>query len=95
MSKYIIRMESVDNDAEFKNYFGEGIQCDGFCIIAKQDGGNNVSIHKMSIDMISDAIANSDNLLSAAILGKAKRDIKEMDKYKAKSAISELLKALT
>ena len=94
MSKYIIKIESKDNDTEFKEAFGKGMECDGFCIIAKQEDGHNVAIHGMSVDMIADSIAASDSLLSAAILGKAKREIKTINKPRAEDALRKLLNGL-
>lgn len=80
MGKYIIRIEAMDGEGkELRDTYGEGIECDGFCIIGDLPDRRKVAIHGMSIDMLSDAIRSSDQLLSAGILAKAKKDITDMN----------------
>ena len=80
MARYLITLKSLDNDPEFDEKFNDGIEADGFTIIADHDGdGSTVAIHRMSIDTISGAMAASTQLLSAGILANAKREIKKLN----------------
>lgn len=78
MGKYLVRVESMDMDERLDQRYTDGIECEGFALIA--DGGDQsiVAIHRMSVDGISDAMKNEDKLLSAAILAKAKREITDI-----------------
>ena len=76
MGKYRIRIESMDHDEVLDSEFVEGVECDGFVVLAhKGDGCQNV-IHKVSIDIISDMITSNKKLMAAGILAKAKEDVK-------------------
>ena len=92
MGKYLIRIESMDGrlEPELEETYGQGIECDGFCIIGDTAERNSVAIHHMSVDSMSAAISGCDNLLSAAILAKAKREIIDMNKRKAANALNKL-----
>lgn len=82
MGKYMIRVESMDgNDLEVDERFGEGIECDGFCVLAQVDDKNStVAIHNMNIDGISDVIKGNSHVLAAGILAKAKKDVVDVCK---------------
>ena len=75
MGKYLIRVESMDHDEALDERYGNGIECDGFALIADSGKGYTTAIHKMSVDSISDGIKGDEKLISAAILAKAKREI--------------------
>ena len=92
MGKYIIRVESVERDEAFDKRYAEGIECDGFVILAdKGDDESCVAIHHMNVDGISDIISCNGDMLSAAILAKAKVDIGEASK---KSRMKDMLGSL-
>jgi hypothetical protein len=76
MGKYLIRVESMDHDEVLDRDFVEGIECDGFVVLAHMDEGCKVILHKVSIDIISDIIASSKKMMAAGILAKAKVDVK-------------------
>jgi hypothetical protein len=76
MGKYLIRVESMDHDEVLDNEFVEGIECDGFVVLANKGEGCQVVLHKVSIDIISDIIASNKKMMAAAILAKAKMDVK-------------------
>ena len=77
MGKYRIRIESMDHDEVLNSEYVEGIECDGFAVLAHKGEGCNVMLHKVSIDTISDMIASSKKLMAAGILAKAKVDVKD------------------
>lgn len=76
MGKYRIRIESTDHDEVLDSEFVEGIECDGFVVLAHNGDGCKVILHKVSIDIISDMIASSKKMMAAGILAKAKVDVK-------------------
>lgn len=76
MGKYRIRIESMDHDEVLNSEFVEGVECDGFAVLAHQGDGCKVMLHHVSIDIISDMIASSKKLMAAGILAKAKVDVK-------------------
>lgn len=77
MGKYRIWIESMDHDEVLDSKFVEGVECDGFVVLAPKGEGCNVMLHKVSIDTISDMIASSKKLMAAGILAKAKVDVKD------------------
>lgn len=94
MGKYLIRVESMDHDEQLDQRYQKGIECDGFVIMADKGEGAMTSMHKVSIDTISDMIQGDSKLMQAAILADAKRrimDIAMKDKAESKA---EALKAL-
>ena len=80
MGKYRILFESMEDNQEFNEAFGKGIECEGFCVIADTGEGYAEAIHHMSVDIIANGILNSKNLTSAAVLAKARREIAEINK---------------
>ena len=94
MGKYLIRVESMDHDEVLDSEYVEGVECDGFVVLAHNGDGCKVILHNVSIDTISDMIKCNSNLMQAGILAEAKRKIMEMAmKDKAESNV-EALKAL-
>lgn len=65
----------MDHDEALDERYGNGIECDGFALVADCGERYTTAIHKMSVDGISDGIKGDDKLMSAAILAKAKREI--------------------
>ena len=94
MGKSLIRVESMDMDEKLDRRYADGIEADGFAIIADREDDTSVAVHGMSIDMLSDAFAHNDQLLSAGILAKAKYDIVKLNMRKAASKLSELFAGL-
>ncbi len=78
MGKYLIRIESMDHDEVLDSEFVEGIECDGFVVLAHKDDGCQVAIHNVNVDMISDMIAGSRKVMAASVLAKGKREAADM-----------------
>ena len=76
MGKYRIRIESMDHDEVLDSEYVEGVECDGFVVLAHNGDGGKVILHEVSIDIISDMIASSKKMMAAGILAKAKVDVK-------------------
>ena len=91
MAKYRIRIEALDPAEELRAEYRIGIECDGFTIIGDLEDGSDYSIHMMSTVDIAAALANDEELLSAAIIAKAmaeaKRMAREMKSGKALEAL--------
>lgn len=75
MGKYLIKVESMDMTDKMDERYENGIECDGFVLIADNGEGYTTAIHKMSVDDISDCIKGDSKMMSAAILANAKREI--------------------
>ena len=71
----MIKVESMDHDEALDERYGNGIECDGFALVADCGERYTTAIHKMSVDSISDGIKGDNKMMSAAILAKAKREI--------------------
>lgn len=94
MGKYLIKVESMDHDEQLDQVYQDGIECDGFVIMADKGEGATVAVHGVSIDDISDMIQGESKLRQAGILAEAKRRIMDIAmKDKAESKV-EALKAL-
>ena len=83
MAKYRIMVEEIPEagearDEEFAEKFSKGIECDGFTFMAHKKDSFDVGIHNMNVDGISDGMKNSTQLMMAAVLAKAKRDVVEI-----------------
>jgi hypothetical protein len=78
MGKYRIRVESMDHDEVLDSEFVEGIECDGFVVLAHKGEGCQVAIHQVNVDMISDMIAGSRKVMAASVLAKGKREAADM-----------------
>jgi len=94
MGKYLIKVESMDHDEVIEQQYQEGIECDGFVIMADKGKGATVALHAVSVDTISDMINGDSKMIQAGILADAKRRIMDIAmKDKAESKV-EALKAL-
>lgn len=94
MGKYLIKVESMDHDEVIEQQYQEGIECDGFVIMADKGKGATVALHAVSVDTISDMINGDSKMIQAGILADAKRRIMDIVmKDKAESKV-EALKAL-
>ena len=78
MGKYLIRVESMDMDEAIDAKFADGIECDGFVVLAHKGEDCQVSIHQVNVDMISDMIAASRKVMAASVLAKGKREAADM-----------------
>jgi len=78
MGKYRIRIESMDHDEVLDSEYVEGIECDGFVVLAHKGEGCQVAIHQVNVDMISDMIAGSRKVMAAGVLAKCKREVADM-----------------
>lgn len=79
-AKYRVKIEQIEGDtANYDTEFAEGYECEGFAfILTNGDKSSKILIHNTSIENLSAAIAASDSILPAAILGKAKRKALEI-----------------
>lgn len=75
MAKYRIKVEALDGNEKLDQRYTDGIECDGYAIIADAGDTYATAIQQMSVDMISNAIMKDAKLLSAGILAKAKKEI--------------------
>jgi len=92
MGKYLVKVESMDMDEKMDQRFMDGIELDGFCIFGKNGHEAKVAIYKMNVDGMSDVINGSDEMMMAAILAKAKKEVCEIGgRKKAKDSIARLL----
>ena len=78
MGKYRIRIESMDHDEVLDSEFVEGIECDGFVVMAHKGEGCQVAIHQVNVDMISNMIAGSRKVMAASVLAKGKREAADL-----------------
>ena len=78
MGKYLIRVESMDHDEVLDSEYVEGIECDGFVVLAHQGDECRVVIHQVNVDIISDMIASSRKVMAASVLAKGKREAADM-----------------
>ena len=92
MGKYRIRIESMDHDEVLDSEFVEGIECDGFVVLAHNGKDCKVAIHQVNVDMISDMIAGSPRVMAASVLAKGKREAADMlRKYEMGDLLGRLL----
>ena len=78
MGKYRIRVESIDHDEVLDSEYVEGIECNGFVVLAHKGEGCQVAIRQVTIDMISDMIVSSKKVMAASALAKGKREAADM-----------------
>ena len=92
MGKYLIRVQSMDMNEKLDEKYTEGMEVEGFVIMADCGDRNTVAIHRMSVDGISDIIMHEEKLLAASILAKAKKEITQIAKRElTASALGKLL----
>jgi hypothetical protein len=84
MAKYRIRVEALDANEKLDEELINGIECEGYFMVAHKDGGNDLSIQDMSEVDIAIAIAKSTELLSAAIIAKAMEEGRRMKREREK-----------
>lgn len=75
MAKYRIKVEALDGNEKIDQRYVDGIECDGYVIIADAGDKFTTAIHHMNVEGISNAIMGDAKLLSAGILAKAKKEI--------------------
>lgn len=92
MGKYLVKVESMDMTDKMDEQYENGIECDGFILIANNGEGYTTAIHRMSVEGISDALMGDAKLMSAAILAKAKREIIDINVKEERG--NAILKAL-
>ena len=70
MAKYLIKVEQAEGTfyPDFKEAYAAGVECDGFLIVGKKDGGAQVAIHGMNLLDIAASIKGSKHLENAAKL---------------------------
>ena len=76
--KYRIRIESMDHDEVLDRDYVDGIERDGFVVLAHKGDGCQVAIHQVNVDIISDMIAGSRKVMAASVLAKGKREAADM-----------------
>ena len=78
MGKYLVRVEAMDGDEKLDMEYTDGIECDGFVVLAHKGDGCQVAIHQVNVDMISNMIAGSHKVMAASALAKGKREAADM-----------------
>ena len=78
MGKYLVRVESMDCDEAMDSRLTDGIECEGFVVLAYKGEGAQVLIHNVNVDIISDMIAASNKVMAAGMLARGKRDAAEL-----------------
>lgn len=78
----------MDHDEVLDSEYVEGIECDGFVVLANKGEGCQVAIHNVNVDIISDMIAGSRKVMAASALAKGKREAVDMLR---KNEMSDLL----
>lgn len=95
MARYRIRVESIDGSEELDKRYVNGIECDGFAILADRDGdGKAVSaVHRVSAITIAAMMNGSDafreahklmtivNLMDRLWGGETKREPDEKEEF--------------
>ena len=86
--KYRIKVESVDGmDLRLDEQYKNGIECDGFVIVAHDGEGSTVAIHHMNVLGIAEGIADSDELMAGAAIAEG---IKKSKAIMARSKLKGL-----
>ena len=78
MSKYIIRVECLEDNEKLDAELAAGIEAKGFCILAETEERYLVSVDGLSVDGIANIITRDQNVLAAAILAKAKKEAAQL-----------------
>lgn len=95
MAKYRIKIEALDPAEELRAEYRMGIECEGFCIIADQEGGHDTSIHHMSTVDIAVCMANEQTLMVAACIAQgmfeARNVARKFDEEKVMQRIAKNL----
>lgn len=62
MAKYRIRVESIDGNEELDEQYVNGIECDGFAILADKNGAGRtcVAVHRINLVTLAAIIHSSD-----------------------------------
>lgn len=95
MAKYIIKIECAEKDENYKPEYEQGIECDGFCIVA--DNGDKMveNIENLFIDTLSHMMAQTEHVIYAAVLAVANRAVVALRKANnEQSALANLFKAI-
>jgi hypothetical protein len=94
MAKYRIHIEKIDQDApEWEN---DGIECDGFCLLADQDEGCAVSIQLLSTMDIAYMLARDDNMKCAMAIARGLIEAGELrEKQRKKHAMDSIFSRIT
>lgn len=82
----------MDMDQKLNPQYADGIECDRFAILTDSAERHTVALHEINVDILSKIIMDNDQLLTAGILAKAKREIVEIArKSEAKERLGRLL----
>lgn len=84
MAKYRIKVEALDANEKLDEQQNNGIECNGYFMVAAQDDGNTVNIQNLSEIDMAIAIARDTDLLSAAIIAKAMEEGRRMKREREK-----------
>lgn len=95
MEKYRIKVEALDPAEELRAEYRMGIECDGFCIIAKYEKGHHTAIHDLDTVDIASCMANDENMMEAACIAKGMFEAKEAARrFNEQSVMSKLTECL-
>ena len=99
MNKYRIRVEALD-DGEGKREqldqeYTDGIECEGFVILADKGEDTYESLHNVSRLDIAEMMAKSSVMMAASVIAKALRESEEItERGKREEAFKGILEAL-
>ena len=95
--KYRVKVESINPEFPIDDdRFTNGIECDGFAIVAINEGDSpdSVAIHDMNIIMLAEAMSHSSQLRQAAAISEGlskAREIREKEVNDKLSSLGSLL----
>lgn len=95
MAKYRIKIEALDPAEELRAEYRMGIECEGFCILAKNENGHDTSIHMLNTVEIAHHISLDENLISAACIARGMAEGRQYEEnIKRRDAMKKLAKRL-
>lgn len=77
MAKYRIKVEALDSAEEMRAEYRMGIECEGFCIIAKYEGGHQTAIHDLDTVDIANCMQNDAQMMQCVCIAKGMFDAQE------------------
>lgn len=93
---YRIKVEVIgdEKDSEVVNRLREGVECDGFAIIANEGKRGKTLIHDISIIDLACIIEGSDELMGASVIAKALREAHAITENKSSKILAGILDSI-
>ena len=94
---YRIKVEVIgdEKDNETVNFLREGVECDGFAIIANEGKNGRTVIHDIGNIDLACIIAGSDELMGASVIAKALREARTITENKPSKILAEILDSIS